>query len=559
MGNLAFDKEMQELIGYGHQEVSPEKVEVLPALTGETEANLHGKRVAGGAYDGASRHDREVALWSPSRASADGNILFDKDMIDARSKDTARNDSYIAGARQTLQDGVVGAMFLLNSKPDYKYLGLSEDWATEFQEEVETKFTLAAESPNCWLDAQRKKTFSEYIRMAVGVHMFTGETLNVAEWIRQSNRPFSTAMQMVDTDRLSTPPGRMESRSLRAGIQKDRYGAPVGYHIQAAHPNDWTYLEDWSWKYVPIRKPWGRIQVVHIFEEILPDQSRGISGMVSALSEMRMTKSFRKIALQNAVVNATYAASIESDMPSEIVYQILGTNNLTPDQAQNAIASYASGYLSSLDKYIGARGMAIDGVKIPHFFPGTRLKMTPAGSGGPLGTDFEQSLLRYIAANLGISYEQLSKDFTNTNYSSHKAAMVETWKAMQSKKKSVADRLGTHIFHLWLEEQIALGNITTLPRNYPNFWEGLNREAYGACEWLGASRGQVDELKETQAAALRIRQGLSTYEEELGRQGKDWRKVAEQRKREQDAGLFPSEDNMMNAATGDPREVSADA
>ena len=46
------------------------------------------------------------------------------------------------------------------------------------------------------------------------------------------------------------------------------------------------------------------------------------------------------------------------------------------------------------------------------------------GKGGPLGQEFEQSLLRYIAAALGVSYEQLSKDYSQTNYSSARAAMA---------------------------------------------------------------------------------------------------------------------------------------
>jgi len=57
-------------------------------------------------------------------------------------------------------------------------------------------------------------------------------------------------------------------------------------------------------------------------------------------------------------------------------------------------------------------------------------------------------------------------------------------------------------------------------------------DAYCACDWIGAGRGQIDELKETQAAILRIKSGLSTYEDELGRLGKDWRKTLKQRARE---------------------------
>jgi len=45
-------------------------------------------------------------------------------------------------------------------------------------------------------------------------------------------------------------------------------------------------------------------------------------------------------------------------------------------------------------------------------------------------------------------------------------------------------------------------------------------------------RGQIDELKETQAALLRIKGGLSTFESEIAKQGGDWRKIFRQRARE---------------------------
>lgn len=131
---------------------------------------------------------------------------------------------------------------------------------------------------------------------------------------------------------------------------------------------------------------------------------------------------------------------------------------------------------------------------------------------------------------------------------------------MQSRKKMVADRFASHVYALWLEEAINKGEITSMSRKAPNFYEGLNAEAYTSCEWIGASRGQIDELKETQAAVLRLQNNLSTYEDEHARLGKDWRKVLVQREREnaemKARGLINEQSNMMNAASGAARKKS---
>ena len=83
------------------------------------------------------------------------------------------------------------------------------------------------------------------------------------------------------------------------------------------------------------------------------------------------------------------------------------------------------------------------------------------------------------------------------------------------------------------------------------------REALTSCDWIGASRGQIDELKETEAAVLRIEQGLSTREEEAAKLGKDWRRVYRQRAREkrmeQSLGLEFGVQKQAAAAPSDNR------
>jgi lambda family phage portal protein len=523
----------------------------------------------GGAHDAASRFDRSLALWQPGLGSADLDVLLDQPFVEARARDSQRNDAYVANAREIHKDSVVGHMFMLNAKPSGKTLGLDEVWEQEFQEEVETKFTLWAESPNHWVDASRMNTLTSMIRMVVGLIATSSETLATAEWMKDG-RPYNTAIQMIDIDRLSTPMGMWNNEFMRAGVEKDFNGAPTAYHIRTRHPADFGMFSIIpTWKRVPIRKPWGRLQVIHIMEQLRPDQSRGIAGMVSALKEMRITKKFRDVVLQNAVINATYAATIESDLPAESVFAQLGGGNLGEVEAQNAIEHYATGYLGAIDAYSGsAKNMALDGVRVPHLFPGTKLKLTPAGPGGPLGSEFEQSLLRYIAAALGVSYEQLSKDYSQTNYSSVRAAMNETAKAMKARKKFGADRFASAVYRLWLEEALNKKDISAMSRKAPSFYEGLNGDAYCACEWIGAGAGQIDELKETQAAIQRILFGLSTWEDELGRFGKDWRKVFVQIQREQaerdKRGILQNvQSDMANATTGatrnkEPGEGSTD-
>lgn len=539
----------------------------LDPLVGDSPVATYDPLITGGdpmfgrpAFEGTSRTSRELALWSSPILSADKEILPEKIDADVRVRDLMRNDAYVRNGVTIQQDSIVGEKFLLNSKPNLAVLGLDETWAEEFQEEVEAKFTLWAESIQNHPDASRMNTLTGLIRLIVGIHAMAGESLMSVEWLRDTGRPFNTALQLIDLDRLSNPQGEMDSKYLRGGVRRNRYGAPIGYHIRMSHPSEYDDLDNFTWRYVPLAKPWGRIQMIHLVDQWRPDQSRGISMLLSALKETRMGKKFRDIVLQNAVLNATYAASIESDLPQEVAMQQAGGGS------PNALTDFAADYLGAINEYVGAsRNMHIDGVKVPVFFPGTKMRLQPAGSPGGLGSNFEQSLMRYTAAALGVGYSELSKDFSDANYSNLKAELAGTERRMRSQKRATADKAASHIFALWLEEALNKGEITSMPRNAPNFYEGLNKEAYTECSWIGASMGQIDELKETQAAVLRLNNGLSTREDELAKLGKDWRAVMRQMKRErtmQDElglvfGADKSSTNMMNAAGGTPSDTGA--
>ena len=500
----------------------------LPATVELIDAPVVTERAVGGALEGAARTSRETIMWNPTIQSPDQIINPMKEMADARGRDSVQNDGYAMGAVNTHRDNIVGAQYRINVQPDYETLGADEAWAEEYQVYVESRFNLLADSQECWFDASGINTLTGLIRLAVGGFLMTGEVLATSEWKRAIGRPFSTAIQMVSPSRLSNPDGLPDDRYLSRGVKRDMFGEPVGYHIRRTHPTDYFDPRVMEWAYVPAKKPWGRRQVIHIIEQLQPGQTRGVADMVAVLKQMRMTKKFQDIVLQNAVVNGSYAAAIESELPREMVFSSMGAG-------QQGLGDMLGQYMTALQQYVGSAGnIQVDGVKMPHLFPGTKLALKPMGTPGGVGTGFEESLLRHTAAALGLSYEQFSRDYTKANYSSARASMAETWKYMQSRKKGVADRLATMIFTLWLEEELNAGNVP-LPRGMGKeiFYDPVKREAMLNCSWIGASRGQIDEMKETQSAILRINSGLSTYEAEAARLGEDFRRIFKQRAREQ--------------------------
>lgn len=491
----------------------------------------------GGGIEGAEHTKRETMLWTPPMLSPDKAINTVKSEADARTRDMVINDGFSQGAIRTQKNGVVGSQYRLNAKPDYRVIyGADSKAAQEYGEELasvaEARFNLAAQSDDGWFDAGRSMTLTEQVRLVVGSAAMAGESYGAVEWIRETDRPFSTAIQMISPDRICNRDFLADenisfNRRRRRGIISDRRGKIIEFEVMEEHPADFFEIGSPKWRTIPAQLPWGRKQMLYIRETQQIDQTRGLSEMVAALQHVRMTKKFSEITLQNAVVNASYAAAIESELPNPEIVAAMGGS---ADGWVQAIGQY----MTMLQSYLGqSENISIDGAKMPHLFPGTKMKLTPMGTPGGVGTDFEASLLRKIAATLGLSYADLSRDFARISYSGLKGELAIAERDTEVKKKLWADRWATGVYRLWFEEEMASGNLPLPPgRNRTDFYRPLMKDAYTRCTWIGTSRGQIDEMKETQAALLRIAGGLSTYEKEAARLGEDYREIIAQRAKE---------------------------
>lgn len=501
----------------------------------------------GGGLEGAERTSRETVNWNVGSVPPDRAINSVKEPADARAKDMVINDGYARGAVQSHMDSVVGAQYRLNAKIAWKAIpGATKEWAAEAQTIIEQRFALIAESETCYLDAAGMNTFTGMIRLGVAGFVMTGEVLTTSEWDKSVGRPLKTCFQMVDPARLRNPDWSMDDVDLRRGVKIDRRGKPIGYYIQKHHPNAfYPTAEMLDFAFIPRYKPWGRPQVFHIIEQLFPDQHRGVADMVAALKRMRMTKHLQEVVLQNAVINATYCAAIESEMPTAEMIVAMGGDASSPEALNQAIGAYLAG----LTRYLaGAENIALDGAMIPHLYPGTKLNMKTLGTPGGVGTDFESSLLRHTAAALGMDYAEFSRDYSKMSYATAKLSDSKTQRGMKSRKKNVADRLANLMYGNVLEEMIAQQEVP-LPRGFTrdDYYRPLMRDAFSRASWIGSGTGQIDELKETQAAILRIKAGFSTYEIEIARLGEDYREIFEQRALEE--GLIAEKKLVFDLST----------
>ena len=374
-----------------------------------------------------------------------------------------------------------------------------------------------------------KRTFTEFIREGVGVHAFNGEIFVQPVWDTESTQLFRTRFKAVSPKRVDTPGHGMGNRFLRAGVEVDRYGRAVAYHICE---DDFPFSGSGRWERIPRELPTGRPAMLHIFEPVEDGQTRGANQFYSVMERLKMLDSLQATQLQSAIVKAMYAATIESDLDTEKAFEYIA--GAPQGQKDNPLINI----LDKFSTWYDTNSVTLGGVKIPHLFPGDDLKLQTAQDSDNGFSALEQALLRYIAAGLGVSYEQLSRDYSKVSYSSARASANESWRYFMGRRKFIASRLATQMFSCWLEEALLRGIIRP-PRARFDFYQA--RSAWSRAEWIGAGRMAIDGLKEVQESVMRIEAGLSTYEKELALMGEDYQDIFRQQVREsaerQKAGL----------------------
>ena len=477
---------------------------------------------ASSAHHAADRFRQEMAAWLPFLGSADADYLPERDTIAARIHDLARNDGWAAGGLQKHLDNVIGSMFMLQADPDWRALGQTKEWADEWSQQVESLWAGYAQDPDFHCDAKRERSMVGLFGLMYRHRILDGEDLGVMLWLpeRQVGGRYATTLQVVDPDRLSNPNDDADREFLRGGVELGTHGEPLAYHIRKTHPGDILGYgitgRRFEWERIPRQTTFGRRIVIHDFEPDRAGQTRGKSALSPIVKKLKMIGNYDEAELGAALINALFAAFITSPFDHEMVAGALQTEALPAYQDQRAA-------------FHEDTRLRLGGVRIPMLFPGEEFKMTQAARPAMAYASFEDAALRNVATAMGLSYEQLAMDWSKTNYSSARAALLEVWKFFTARRGVFAEQTARQVYGAWLEEAIDLGDVE-LPSGAPDFQEA--KAAWTRCSWTGPGRGWVDPVKEAQAAVLRMEAGISTLKRECAEQGLDYREVLAQRARE---------------------------
>lgn len=478
-------------------------------------------QASGYSRHGASHQKKSLLGWISKGASPDEDISEEVDTLRDRSRDLFMGTPIATGALKTVRTNVVGAGLRLNAQIDHEYLGLDEDQADEWEKQTEREFALWANNTDC--DASRMCTFGQLQSLALMSALMSGDVFATLPVIRRKNRTYDLRVALIEADRVCNPNLLQVDPKIIAGVEVDDYGAPTYYHIAKHHPGSTKHglLLKNEWARVPaFGSRTGRRNVLHIVQDLeRPGQRRAAPLLSPVIESLKQLGRYTDAELMAAVVSGMFTVFIKSETPQTPLGEVVPI-------AEQLDAEDQSSYEMGNGAIIGlAENESIETAN-----PG---RPNTAFDG------FVTSICRQIGAALEIPYELLVKHFTSS-YSASRAALLEAWKMFKMRRTWFAQSFCQPIYEEWLSEAVAKGRIVA-----PGFLEDeAVRAAWCGTEWYGPSQGQLDPLKEANAAKVRVKESFSTREKEAAElTGQSFERIHSVRSREEkkrrEAGLVP--------------------
>ena len=504
-----------------------------------------------GGYIAPGSARRSMRGWWPRASSPDGDTLVTLPASRAACRDLFMNSALASGALRRVRTNVVGAGLTLQSRIDREFLGLDETEADEWEKKTEREFNLWSESEDC--DAARSLTFKELQGLALLSTLMNGDCFVLLPYlnIRNTQMPYKLRIKLVEGDLVSNPMNILDTNLVAGGIELDKMGAPEAYHfLKPQFGGIFSYYFG-TWTRIPAFGPKsGRRNVLHLVDRERIGQRRGMPMLATVVEPLKQIQRLTEAELMASVIASFFTVFIKTELGDRGLMETFTEeesllNKSGDEDSAGADATNRDDNLQELGP--GIMNELAEGQSIETADP-----KRPNDAYDPFFT----SIVRQIGASIEIPYEALMMIF-QSSYSASRAALQEAWKFYRMRRFWLATRFCQPVYTEWLTEAVMRGRIVA-----PGFFEDpMIRKAWLGSMWGGMGQGQIDPIKETKAALMRIKGNLSTYEDEyLITSGGDWEKsvirLSRQNRKLEGLGL-PVSSTIKD--TGEPGDVTTTA
>lgn len=411
-------------------------------------------------FDGASK-GRHYSDWYSPNLSVNQEVLQALAILRDRSRELCRNNPYAMNAIRAIKNNVVGAGII----PTPNGKGISKN-----------QLKILKETWNDWAG----KTNCDYD----GMNTIYGIQSLVMKVVAESGECLIRKVRGSSSDdiplRLQVLEGDFINSSIHTGIWQDdntmtyygikfgKDGRRIGYWLFKHHPNEFGADSE----FVKAE------DIIHVFEIERPGQIRGVPFSTSVMTRVKDLDDYEFTERIRSKVAGAFAVFVTEDVNA-------GTDNPTGSSVSDQ--------------------ERIEPGMIKTLLPGQKIEVAQPPTTNGFG-EFVKNNLRGISAGFGTSYETLTNDYSNVNFSSGRMGWIEFSRNIEHLQWNLLIPRFCDKIYPWFVEACQLKGIISFQNSVKVSWTAPRRE-------------MIDPYKEVQAIKEKLRAGLCSWQDvvrELG-------------------------------------------
>lgn len=415
------------------------------------------------AYEAAAR-GRRTSDWNANSTSANTEISMAATVLRNRSRDLCRNNPYAVKAVRSLVNNVVGS----GIKPSIQMTGSNRRLVAS----TKKAWKDWAESTEC--DFERRKTFPAIQAMAMRAVAESGECF-IRQHFDAAAAAIPLRLQVLEADFLDTLKDGIQIRGggfIMQGIEHDAMGRRVAYWMHQVHPGENRIFKSLTSVRIPAE------EIIHVYYAERPGQIRGVPVGVSAMLRSRSLDEYDDAEIMRKKVAACFSAFVTDPEGDP------GIGRPNPD-------SYDAEYLEPGTIQYLPNGKTV------------QLAAPPPSDGYG---EFNTAALRAMAAGFGVTYEAMSNDYSQVNFSSGRMGWIEMGNFIAEFQDFMMVPVLCSTVWEWF---VKFGTISGVTR------PGLS------VNWTCPRRPMLDPVKETKGLSEMVRNGFKSWQDAVREQGDD--------------------------------------
>lgn len=421
------------------------------------------------SYDAASS-GRRTSSWTTTGASANAEIYAAGAMLRNRSRELSRNNPFAKKAVQSITNNTIGT-------------GIKAKISKKQNQKAWNRW---AKSTAC--DFNGIKNFNGLQSLVMRSVVESGDCLILKR--RNVKKDVPLELQVIEIDHLDINKNYELSGGgyVFMGIEFNKKGKRVAYYLFDNHIGDTRLYGTVSSRRIPAS------DVIHVFEQTRAAQMLGVPFGVSAFMRVRDMDEYNDAQVMRQKIAACYSVFISRDGGVEVPQEDI--------DALERIEPATITVLNGNDKVEFGNPPTVENFG-----------------------EFSRTIMQGVAAGYGTTYENITGDLSNVNFSSGRMGWIEFHRNVQEWQNNMIVPQFCDQVYSWFEEAAELsGDI----------------KGKSDVSWTAPRREMIDPVKETKGLTDAIKAGLISAPDAIRQQGqdpdeliqevKDWNKILDNAK-----------------------------